>query len=412
MTDQLAAAVEGSGRDRGESPTKDESARGDDPTRRDGTDQGPRGDGAGQGGLAPRFVDRSGATSPAIEDGIWPPLVVPAQQIAAEVDRLCAIPRPPNGRRAAMVVHPLAEEPGLGLAPGIRVTLEVLLPGERTSPVRHNSAQVCFCIEGSGFSVVGGRKIAFERYDVWNTPALTTYFHENDTGARHVRLTYSNAPVLEKLHVHFVDEQPPEVSPLKQAPSQTALAQHPVSHLFQVGEQGPLLMSYERLINPEVVEQPVVHWPWAQVKGELDKLMSLGPAYRGRRLYLLYNPATGRTNGTTNSFFATMTVRPPGIVDRPHRHASAAINYFFSGSGWSRVAGRRYEWSAGDLMLTAPGWAIHNHASNDAPVYELTIQDSPMHIALDSLMWQEDLKLPPRLLGSQRGFDTNRETVE
>jgi 4-hydroxy-tetrahydrodipicolinate synthase len=50
-------------------------------------------------------------------------------------------------------------------------------------------------------------------------------------------------------------------------------------------------------------------------------------------------------------------------------------------------------------MLTAPGWAIHNHASNNEAVYELTIQDSPAHIALDSLMWQEDLKLPPRLLG-------------
>jgi gentisate 1,2-dioxygenase len=359
-----------------------------------------------------RFVDRSGVPAVPIDQGIWPPLVIPSEQIASEAERLSTIPRPANGRRAAMIVHPLAEEPGLGLAPGIRVTLEVLLPGERTSPLRHNSAQVCFCIEGSGFSVVGGRKVAFERYDVWNTPALTTYFHENDTDTRHVRLTYSNAPLLEKLRVHFVDEQPPEVSPIDPAPGRASLAEHPVSHLFPLGDGGPMLMSYERLINPEVVEQPAIHWRWEEVKRELDKLMSLGPGYRGRRLYLLYNPATGRTNGTTNNFFATMTVRPPGIVDRPHRHASAAINYFFSGSGWSRVAGRRYEWAEGDLMLTAPGWAIHNHASNDAPVYELTIQDSPLHIAMDSLMWQEELKRPPRLLGSQRGFDTNREEVE
>ena len=52
-------------------------------------------------------------------------------------------------------------------------------------------------------------------------------------------------------------------------------------------------------------------------------------------------------------------------------------------------------------MLSAPGWAVHNHASNDEPVYELTIQDSPLNIAMDSLMWQEDLKHPARLLGSQ-----------
>ena len=47
--------------------------------------------------------------------------------------------------------------------------------------------------------------------------------------------------------------------------------------------------------------------------------MALGSEYVGRRLYLLYNPVTGRTNGTTPSFFATITMRPPGIVDRPHR---------------------------------------------------------------------------------------------
>jgi gentisate 1,2-dioxygenase len=170
-------------------------------------------------------------------------------------------------------------------------------------------------------------------------------------------------------------------------------------------------MSYERLISPEVVEQTPLHWPWGNVKAELDKLTALGAEYKGRRLYLLYNPATGRTNGTTNSFFATMCVRPPGIVDRPHRHSSAAINYFFSGQGYSRVGGRRYDWKAGDLMLSAPGWAIHNHASGDAPVYELTIQDSPLHLAMDSLMWQEDLKKTPVLLGSHQGWRTNREAL-
>jgi gentisate 1,2-dioxygenase len=96
---------------------------------------------------------------------------------------------------------------------------------------------------------------------------------------------------------------------------------------------------------------------------------------------------------------------------RPHRHIAAAINYFFSGEGDSLVAGKRYEWRAGDLMLTAPGWAIHRHASHSDDVYELTIQDSPLHLAMDSLLWQEDLKHPPRLLGTSRGFATNRNEL-
>ncbi len=358
--------------------------------------------------LRARFVDRSNVSYPAVEEGAWPPVIIRKAEIAQEVERLSSLPRPADGRRASWIVHPLSDEPGLGLAPGIRVSLEVLLPGERTSPVRHNSSQVGFCIEGAGFTAVGGEKISFQQYDVWCMPSLTTYFHENDTSERHVRLVYSNAPVLEKIRVHFVDEHPPE-EPAGWNQGSDDIGEHPIAHVFAMREGGPLLMSYERLINPEVIEQHPIHWPWAEVKRELDKLTALGPKYRGRRLYLLYNPATGRANGTTNSFFATITIRPPGIVDRPHRHASAAINYFFAGSGWSRVAGRRYEWGAGDLMLTAPGWSIHNHASNDEPVYELTIQDSPFHISNDSLMWQEDLKNPPRLLGSQRGFETNRD---
>ncbi len=162
-------------------------------------------------------------------------------------------------------------------------------------------------------------------------------------------------------------------------------------------------------INPDAIESRPLHWPWKKVKAHLDELVALGSSYVGRRLYLLYNPATGRTNGTTQSFFATMTIRPPGIVDRPHRHVSAAINYFFAGSGRSTVEGRVFEWKAGDLMLSAPGWGVHNHASHDEPVYELTIQDSPAHIAMESLLWQEDLKRPVAVLGAERGFDTNRK---
>jgi len=144
------------------------------------------------------------------------------------------------------------------------------------------------------------------------------------------------------------------------------------------------------------------------VKAELDKLVALGKDYVGRRLYLMYNPMTGRTNGCTPSFFATMTIRPPKIVDRPHRHSSAAINYYFAGRGRSTVEGKVYEWKAGDLMLSAPGWAVHNHASYDESVYELTVQDQPMHIALESILWQESLKMPLAVLGQQEGFATNR----
>jgi len=356
-----------------------------------------------------RFVDSAAAIASTIE--LWPALIVRKEEIDAEIERLAGMPAPANGRRSSLVVHPRATAPGLGLAPGIRVTLDVLNPGERTHPIRHNSTQVVFCIGGRGYAVVAGKKIEFEQFDVWNTPSMATYWHVNDGDLSQVRLTYSNAALLEKMNVYVTDDAPPEdgFASKDASPDQsTESARRNPFGTFRLTDDGAYLMPYEQLISPEAVESKVLHWPWRLVKQHLDELTALGKSYVGRRLYLLFNPATGRTNGTTQNFFATITIRPPKIVDRPHRHTSAAINYYFAGSGHSVVEGRRYDWKAGDLMFSAPGWGVHNHASHDEPVYELTIQDSPLHIAMESLLWQEDLRRPFRVLGAQQGFSTNR----
>lgn len=354
------------------------------------------------------FVDRVGV--PPAELDLWPSVVVPKDAIEAEIERLAALPKPQDGRRRSLIVHPRSREPGLGLAPGIQVAIEVLLPGERTTPIRHNSSQVVFCIQGRGRAIVDRAVREFERYDVWNTPSMATYVHSNPGDEVQARLVYSNAALLEKMNVHYVDPDPGE-SALSSLDGDEESAATPFEHTFPLGGEGAYLMSYERLVNPPLQASPPLMWHWRDVKVELDRLHALGPEYRGRRLYLLYNPATGRTNGTTHSFFATMCLRPAGITDRPHRHTAAAINYFFSGSGQSVVGGKVYQWKAGDLMLSAPGWAVHNHASHGADVYELTIQDSPLNLSMDSLLWQEDMSRPPALIGSHAGFQTNRSEL-
>jgi gentisate 1,2-dioxygenase len=353
------------------------------------------------------FIDSTGISHEQALD-FWTPVIITKEQIDAEIERLASLSAPINGRRESRIVHPRATEPGRGLAPGISVTLSVLKPGEGTRPIRHNSTQVNFCIGGAGHAHVGGRDFNFSRYDAWNTPSYSTYWYRNDGPELQARLTYSNAPLLEKLHVHVVEEEPPA----EQEAGSAGDAERSDLRVLQMTEDGAALMPYELLINPPAVKSEPLHWPWKRVKHHLDELAALGERYRGRRLYLLYNPMTGRTNGTTPNFFATITIRPAGIIDRPHRHTSAAINYYFHGRGRSIVNGQRYEWKAGDLMLSAPGWATHHHASDEGElVYELTVQDQPLHIAMESLLWQEDLKRPARVLGSQAGFGTNREQV-
>ena len=340
---------------------------------------------------------------------LWAPVVIAKEEIDAEIERLASAPAPANGRRRAVIVHP-RNTLSKGLAPGIEVALDVLKPGERTVPYRQNSTQVNFVIAGQGVSWVGGKRFDVSLYDVWNTPSMQPYWHENTGDGLLVRLTYSNAALLEMMNVHYVEENPKPAEPVVHEKLSAEDRQRRVNPYgtFTLGEDGAQLMPYEILINPPTVTSPALHWPWAEVKSHLNKLEALGKDYVGRRLYLLYNPMTGRTNGTTPNFFATMTIRPPKIVDRPHRHSSAAINYYFHGTGRSTVEGKVYQWKAGDLMLSAPGWAVHNHASHDDYVYELTVQDQPLNIAMESLLWQESLKMPMAVLGVEEGLGTNR----
>jgi gentisate 1,2-dioxygenase len=357
-----------------------------------------------------RFADRTGRRAQD-ENVYWAPIVVTKREIDAEVERLAGLPLPVNGRRESLIVHPLAEANAPGFAPGIQVMLSVLKPGEKTAAFRHNATEVNFCIRGTGSTLVAGRRIAFAQYDVWNHPSYATYRHINDGRDLQVRLTYSNVPLLQHMQVYLPEDEPgAELRPTEEPQEERAsdLRRKSPYGMIRIGADGGMLMPYEILINPEAVVSKPLHFPWKEVKRELDKLEALGKDYVGRRLYMMYNPITGRTNGITPNFFATMTIRPPKIVDRPHRHVSAAINYYFHGTGYSTVAGNRYEWGPGDLMLSAPGWAVHNHASNDDHVYELTVQDQPLNIYMESLLWQENLKRPAALLGSEPGFETNR----
>ena len=357
-----------------------------------------------------RFVDRVGHEAHD-ENVYWAPIVVTRREIDAEVERLASLPAPANGRRESLIVHPLAEANAPGFAPGIQVKLSVLKPGEKTAAFRHNATEVNFCIRGSGSALVAGKRIGFAQYDVWNHPSYAVYRHVNDGTDLQVRLTYSNVPLLQHMQIYLPEDEPSvDLHPVEDE-KETGVGdprrKSPYG-MIRIGADGGMLMPYEILINPEAVVSRPLHFPWKEVKRELDKLEALGKDYVGRRLYMMYNPITGRTNGITPNFFATMTIRPPKIVDRPHRHVSAAINYYFHGTGYSTVAGNRYEWGPGDLMLSAPGWAVHNHASNDDHVYELTVQDQPLNIYMESLLWQENLKKPAALLGSEPGFETNR----
>lgn len=356
-----------------------------------------------------KLIKESGQFTTSTES--WPSIVITKEEIEQEIERLADEPVSANGRRTTNLVHPRSTPPGLGLAPGIDAHLEVLKPGERVRVSRTNSSAVGTCIMGEGAARIGTSGFGFARHDVWNVPSMHPVYYENNSSRLMARLTFSNKPMLEKLMVFFGEEAPDANH--SDAWFQSVAEETPTgprakdsAPIVSIGN-GAFLMPYEHLVDPDTVDNRALHWPWAVVEPKLATVRAIGDGYTGRRLYILYNPATERRNGTTHSFFASIASYPGGVVDRPHRHSSAAINYWFAGSGRSTVSGEKLHWKAGDLMLSAPGWAIHNHASGEDGFYALTIQDHPLMIAMESLIWQETMKDSIKNLGTQIGFQTN-----
>jgi gentisate 1,2-dioxygenase len=356
-----------------------------------------------------RFVDVSAAGARTQE--LWPSIIVPREAIDAEVERLASMPLPSTGRRAAAVEHPMNRGPVPALAPGIDVTIHVVKPGEQTAPIARNSTIVDMCIGGTGVAKIGTKEFPVEQFDVWNTPSMEPYVYRNEGRDLFVRLSYSNAPLLEKLEVHYVDENPTLQDETPQ-PETGGRRARDVAEVISLGTEGAQLLGYEYLVDIDTVDSKPLLWAWKDVSPHLEKVYNRDRNYTGRHLYVLYNPATERRIGTTHCFFATIAKYPPDKVDQPHRHTSAAINYYFIGHGKSSVMGERMEWKAGDLHLSAPGWAVHNHGSREQGFCALTIQDHPLQIAMESLIWQETLKAPILKLGSQRGFQTNLADLE
>lgn len=338
---------------------------------------------------------------------VWKPLHVPRAAIEAEIERLAQEPPGRDGRRASLIVHPEATAPGLGLSPGVDVTINVLKPGEATPPMRRNANQIEFCIRGRGIVTAGEQTAEVGRWDTWNIPSMRIYAHENRADDLFVRLSYSNAPLLEKLGIHFA-EAGAQIRSQERAAA--GMAQAAAGKFTRAGapdiaitDAGARLRGYEYLVDIEVVENRMIVWPWADASRHLPATPDDGK----RGIMLLYNPATGRRNGTTHSFFATLAASAPGTRPRPegrgHKHSSVAINYHVKGSGRSVVDGQVFHWQAGDLMLSAPSWSEHAHYPGADGHAILTVQDHPQQIGMESLIWQERMDGPILTLGSEQG---------
>lgn len=338
---------------------------------------------------------------------LWSPLMITGAEIEQLLLALEDGDADVRGRREMYLVHPQAPAGVRGLAPATQVAVGVLLPGESTIATRDNTTGLAMCIGGEGAVSVGERTMSVVQQDVWTKPSMSLETFTNTGPAPFRYLRYSNAALLESISAYYEDFGSTADRQAEQVPQSGARSKD-LAPAIPLGSDGSQLLPYEHLIDPDYVTDRPLHFAWADVSQHLSGVLGLTTGYTGRPLLVLYNPATGRLNGTTPSFFATITAIAGTFEGGTHRHMSSAINYHFAGSGYSIVEGERYDWSAGDLMLSAPGWAAHAHRISAEGARILTVQDHPLHTSNASLVWQEDIEHGEVLtLGAEAGFQTN-----
>ncbi|MFC7659936.1 hypothetical protein ACFQV8_31120 [Pseudonocardia benzenivorans] len=187
--------------------------------------------------------------------------------------------------------------------------------------MRENAHRVEIGIRGSGRISVQGRdvrEIDLARLDVANIPAMQGFVFRNTGDEVWARLSYSNAPLLEKLTAHYAEDLPEGWEPRRRTAGPRS-TEAPAAYTrgtapdHAIGTDGARLRGYEFLVDIEVVESLALHWPWEEVRRLLSRTAGDG----GRTIMALYNPATRRRQGATHNFFVTASYLPPGSGQRP-----------------------------------------------------------------------------------------------
>jgi len=147
----------------------------------------------GSGGLRPAWEPASSARySP-----LWH---YPMSQARAALDLLA--PEESGSPFDGVILEYTNPLTGGSVMPTIACYIQRLRPGEHTRAHRHVCCTNYHVIEGSGYSLVGGRRLAWEDKDVFTVPTWTFHEHVN-TGNRPAFLfSFTDAPAMKALDLY------------------------------------------------------------------------------------------------------------------------------------------------------------------------------------------------------------------
>ncbi|WP_019634104.1 cupin domain-containing protein [Actinomadura atramentaria] len=264
-------------------------------------------------------------------------------------------------RRVLALSHP-----DLGGLPFATHTLwaavQYLGGGESAPPHRHSPAALRFVLAGSGvWTLVDGDPIAMEPGDLVLTPGRTWHEHRNMGDQPMIWFDGLDLPLVRALDAVFFEPGPDELTPFEPGDPCRSEERHGRAGLAPADEPRPAGRHSALLV-----------YRWTATDAALRARLAATGAGHARLRYT--DPATGADVMPT--LRAELLRVLAGSRTPTTRAVGSAVYVVHRGAGSSRVAGRRIDWSAGDVFVV-PSWAEADHrADADADLFVLS--DAPV----------------------------------
>ena len=278
--------------------------------------------------------------------------LLPILELACE-----AMPESFTARRSLILTNP-------GLPRGTTHTLlagfQIVRPGEVAWAHRHTINALRFSIQGGSnvYTVVEGRRLAMDPYDLLLTPGWTWHDHHNDGAEDAIWLDGLDVPFTLALNQNFFDELGDVSQDVNELDSFTPL-------MVRAGRRGP-----------HASARPF-RYPWTETRRLIDAHGNDPVDPCTGRTFEFVNPQTG--GGVLPTIGCQVQVLPPGFEGRIQRRTSSSTAFVIAGEGRVVLTDNELEWGKHDSFVL-PNWTWYRlvNASRHESAFLFTMSDRPI----------------------------------
>jgi 1-hydroxy-2-naphthoate dioxygenase len=240
--------------------------------------------------------------------------------------------------------------------------MQAVKAGEIAWAHRHTINALRFSIQGSEkvFTVVDGRPLPMESYDLVLTPSWAWHDHHNESDRDAIWMDALDVPFTVGMNVNFYEE-PGEISQQ------------------QTGPESLPSMLYRNGAEKGLGARPF-RYAWKDTLRAVKAMESdaVDP-YHGQLLEYI-NPTNGGPCLPTMK--CQIQVLPPGFTGRLHRSTASSIAFVVQGEGRTMFADKEVDWGKHDTVAI-PNWSWHRHVNpGREPAILFTMTDSPIFTTL------------------------------